>query len=238
MLHGEADSSISSVACFFQGDERGLLSSEGHLWPQATSSLGVEMASGQPPGKLVTLLSDMMTAAVPSEVNAGMVVSRSISPCSNCLSPSVSAGLPMCEGPGTSGQAGAPQPHRPSSVLGDAGPLGTAGLPVRRTLLTSPSSIGDVRVGATSSTLCIWKSKSYSWWSPGCAMWGVTWSGLTSLPSVIMTASLRAAAHHREIPSQLHPEASSRASQTTRPGSLGREQLPQAGPRLVLARLD
>ena len=32
-------------------------------------------------------------------------------------------------------------------------------------------------------------------------MGGVTWSGPASLPSVIMTASLWAAAHHREMPS-------------------------------------
>ena len=131
-LQGGGLSSISSVARFFRGDERGLLSSKGHLWPQATSSLGVETASDQPPGKLVTSSSDMMTAAVPSEVNARMVVSRLFPPCSNGLSPSVSMGPPMCEGPGTSGRAGAPpQPHRPSSILGDAGSLGTAGLPVR-----------------------------------------------------------------------------------------------------------
>ena len=101
-------SAISSVARFFRGDEHGLLSSEGRLWPQASSILGVEMASGQPPGKLVASSSDMMTAAASSEVNAGMVESRLIPPCSNGLSPSVSTGPPMCEGPGTSGQAGAP----------------------------------------------------------------------------------------------------------------------------------
>ena len=96
-------SSISYVARFFGGDEHGLVSSEGLLWPQATSILGVEMASGQPPGKLGTSSSDMMTAAVSSEVNAGMVASRSIPSYSNSLSPSVSTGLPTCEGPGISG---------------------------------------------------------------------------------------------------------------------------------------
>ena len=79
------------------------MSSEGHLWPPVTSSLGVEMASGQPPGKLVTSSSDMMTAAASSEVNAGMVTSRSIASYSNGLSSSISTGPPMCEGPGTSG---------------------------------------------------------------------------------------------------------------------------------------
>ena len=153
-------SSISSVARFFRGDECGLLSSKGRLWPQASSIFGVETASGQPAGKLVSSSSGMMTAAASSEVKAGMVVSRLIPPCSNSLFPSVSTGLPMCEGPGTSGRAGAPpQPYRPSSILGDAGPLGTAGLLVRQMLLMSPASVGDVRVGATSSTLCIWKSK-------------------------------------------------------------------------------
>ena len=86
-------SSGSSVAYFFLGDEHGLLSSEGHLWPPVTSSLGVE--TGQPPGKLVTSSSDMTTAAASSEVNAGMVTSRSIASCSNGLSPR--------EGPGTAG---------------------------------------------------------------------------------------------------------------------------------------
>ena len=42
----------------------------------------------------------------------------------------------------------------------EEGPLGTSGLPRRRILLMSPDSIGDVRVGAMSSTLRIWKSKS------------------------------------------------------------------------------
>ena len=78
------------------------------MWPQATSILGVEMASGQPPGKLITSSSDMTTAAASSEVNEGMVALRLIPSCSNGLSPSVSMGPPMCEGPGTSGRAGAP----------------------------------------------------------------------------------------------------------------------------------
>ena len=76
----------------------------------------------QPPGKLVSSSSDMTTVAASSEVNAGIVASRSIPPCSDSLFPSVSMGPPMCEGSGTSGPAGAqPRPHRPSSILGDAG---------------------------------------------------------------------------------------------------------------------
>ena len=130
------------------------------MWPQASSIFGVEMASGQPPGKLVASSSDMTTTAASSEENAGMVASRSIPPYSNGLFPSVSTGPLRCEGPGTSGRAGAPpRPHRPSSVLGDAGPLGIVVPPVRRMLLTRPASIGDMRVGAMSSTLHIQKSK-------------------------------------------------------------------------------
>ena len=96
-------SPIFAVARFFRGDEHGLVSSEGCLWPPVTSSLGVEMASGQPPGKLVTSSSNMMTSAASSEVNAGMVTSRSIASCSNGLSSSISTGSPTCEGPGTAG---------------------------------------------------------------------------------------------------------------------------------------
>ena len=82
--------SFSSVARLLGGDKHGLLSSKGHLWPQASSIFGVETASGQPPGKLVWSSSDMMTAAASSEVNAGMVASISIPPCSNGLFPYVS----------------------------------------------------------------------------------------------------------------------------------------------------
>ena len=116
-------------------------------------------------GKSVSLSSDMMTAATSSGLGAGRVWSRSIPPCSYSLFPLAAhtwgADLPMYEGPGASGPAGAPLgPHRPSSVLGEAGPLGTSGLPRNRTLLMSPDNIGDVRVGAMSSTLRIQKSKS------------------------------------------------------------------------------
>ena len=96
-------SSVFSVAHFFGGDECGLVSPEGHLWSPVTSSLGVETASGQPPGKLVTSSCNMMTSAASSEVNAGMVTSRSIASCSNGLSSSMSMGSPTCEGPGTAG---------------------------------------------------------------------------------------------------------------------------------------
>ena len=89
-------------------------------------------------GKSVSLSSDKMTAAASSGLNPGRVWSRSIPPCSPSLSPLVStsathtggADLPMREGPGASGPVGPPLgPHRPSSILGEAGPLGTSGLP-------------------------------------------------------------------------------------------------------------
>ena len=80
-------SSISSVAHFFRGDEHGLLSSGGRLWPQDTSSLGVETASGQPPGKLVSSSSEMMMAATSSGIIARMVALRSIVSNPNGLSP-------------------------------------------------------------------------------------------------------------------------------------------------------
>ena len=88
--------------------------------------------------KSVSSSSDMITAAASSGLNPGRVWSRSIPPCSPSLFPSIStlatctgdADRPMHEGPGASGPAGAPLgPHRLSSVLGQAGPLGTSGLP-------------------------------------------------------------------------------------------------------------
>ena len=42
-----------------------------------------------------------------------------------CLWRGGGVALTSCEGPGTSGRAGAPsRPHRPSSILGDVGPCG------------------------------------------------------------------------------------------------------------------
>ena len=58
--------SPSYVACFFGGDERGLLSSKGRFWFQAGSPLGVEAAWGISMGRSASLSSDMMTAATPS----------------------------------------------------------------------------------------------------------------------------------------------------------------------------
>ena len=120
-------------------------------------------------GKSVSLSSNTTTAATSSGLSPGRVWSRSIPPCSRSLFPSVptsvariwGADLPMREGPGASGLEGVPvRPHRPSSVLEEAGFLGTSGLPRRQILLMSPDSIGNVRVGAMSSTLRIRKSKS------------------------------------------------------------------------------
>ena len=132
--------SSSSVAHFFGGDERGLLSSKGHFWFQAGSTFGVEAAWGISMGRSVSSSSDMTTAAMSSGLGPGRVWSRSIPPCSCSLFSSVStsavriwgASPLMCKGPGASGLAGAlMQPHRPSSVLEDTGSQGTPGLPRR-----------------------------------------------------------------------------------------------------------
>ena len=89
-------------------------------------------------GKSVSSSSDMMTAATSSGSGPGRVWSRSIPPRLPSLFPLVStlathrggADPPMHEGPGISDSAGAPLgPHRPSSIFGEAGPLGTSGLP-------------------------------------------------------------------------------------------------------------
>ena len=148
-------SSISSVARFFGGDEHGLLSSEGHFWPQTSSIFGVEMASGQPPGKLVSSSSDMMTA--------GVLWGKCRDGCIEINSPLLQWFVSFCHhGPTNVRGAWYIWPSRSSAVipqalfhLGRCRPLGTSGLPARRTLLTSPASIGDVRVGAMSSTLRI-----------------------------------------------------------------------------------
>ena len=75
----------------------------------------------------------MTTAATSSGLSPGRVWSRLIPPCSRSLFPLVStlathiggAGPLMCERPGASGLVGAPlRPHRPSSILEEAGPLG------------------------------------------------------------------------------------------------------------------
>ena len=161
--------SSSSVSHFFGGDEPGLLSSKGHFWFQAGSTLGIGAAWGISMGRSVSSSSDMTTAAMSSGSGPGRIWSRSIPPCLCGLFSSAST-LAVCiwgtspslqEGPGASGLVGVQlRPHRPSSALEDTGSLGTTGLPRRQILLMSPDSRGDVRDGAMSSTLRIWKSKS------------------------------------------------------------------------------
>ena len=58
--------SSSSVACFFGGDERGLLSSKGHFWLRAGSLFGVEVAQGISMGRSASSSSDMTTASTSS----------------------------------------------------------------------------------------------------------------------------------------------------------------------------
>ena len=120
--------SSSSVARFFGGDEHGLLSSKGHFWFQAGSTLGVEAAWGISMGRSVSSSSDITTAATSSGSGPGRVWSRSIPPCSHSLFSLVSTSavciwgtsLPLREGPGTSGLVGVPlRPHGPSSTLED-----------------------------------------------------------------------------------------------------------------------
>ena len=50
-----------------------------------------------------------------------------------------------------------------------------------------------------SSTLLVQKSMPSSRWSPGGTTVHMTCPRLTSLPSVVLTASLRVAAHHRDM---------------------------------------
>ena len=52
----------SSAACFFGGDEHGLLSSKGHFWLQTGSLFGVEAAWGISMGRSASLSSDITTA--------------------------------------------------------------------------------------------------------------------------------------------------------------------------------
>ena len=77
--------SSSSVARFFGGDERGLLSSKGHFWFQAGSTFGIETAWGISMGRSVSSSSDMTTAVTSSGSGPGRVWSRSIPPCSCSL---------------------------------------------------------------------------------------------------------------------------------------------------------
>ena len=55
-----------SVACFFRGDERGLLSSKGHFWPKTGSLFGVEAAWGISMGRSASSSSNITTAATSS----------------------------------------------------------------------------------------------------------------------------------------------------------------------------
>ena len=63
--------SSSSVACFFGGDDCGLLSFKGHFWFQAGSTFGVEAAWGISMGRSVSSSSDMTTAATSSGLGPG-----------------------------------------------------------------------------------------------------------------------------------------------------------------------
>ena len=58
--------SSSSVARFFGGDERGLLSSKGHFWLKTGSLFGIEAAWGISMGRSASLSSDIMTSATSS----------------------------------------------------------------------------------------------------------------------------------------------------------------------------
>ena len=58
--------SSSSVALFFGGDERGLLSSKGRFWFQTGSLFGIEAAWGISMGRSTSSSSDMTTVATSS----------------------------------------------------------------------------------------------------------------------------------------------------------------------------
>ena len=60
--------SSSSVACFFGGDERGLLSSKGCFWLKTGSFIGVEAAWGTSIVRSMSSSSEMMTPATSSGV--------------------------------------------------------------------------------------------------------------------------------------------------------------------------
>ena len=73
--------SSSSVACFFGGDERGLLFSKGRFGFQAGSTFGIEAAWGISMGRSVSSSSDMTTAATSSGLGPRRVWPRLIPPC-------------------------------------------------------------------------------------------------------------------------------------------------------------
>ena len=64
--HGGVLFSSSPVACFFEGDVRGLLSSRGHFWLRTGSLFGVEAAWGTSMVRSISSSSEMMTPATPS----------------------------------------------------------------------------------------------------------------------------------------------------------------------------
>ena len=72
-LQGGVLLSSSSVARFFGGDERGLLSSKGHFWFQTGSLFGVEAAWGISMGRSASSSSDMTTAATSSGLGSRRV---------------------------------------------------------------------------------------------------------------------------------------------------------------------
>ena len=63
--------SSSSVAYFFEGDERGLLSSKGHFWLKTSSLFGVEAAWGTSMVRSMSLSSEMTTPATSSGSGSG-----------------------------------------------------------------------------------------------------------------------------------------------------------------------
>ena len=87
--------SPSSVACFFGGDEHGLLSSKGCFWFQAGSTFGIEAAWGISMGRSVSSSSYMTTAATSSGLGPRRVWSRLIPPCSHGLF-SLASTSPSC----------------------------------------------------------------------------------------------------------------------------------------------
>ena len=63
--------SSSSVACFFEGDGCGLLSSRGHFWLKTGSLFGVEAAWGTSMVRSMSSSSEMMTPATSSGSGSG-----------------------------------------------------------------------------------------------------------------------------------------------------------------------
>ena len=69
--HGGMLLSSSSVARFFGGDERGLLSSKGHFWLMTSSLMGIEAAWGISMVRSMSSSSEMMTPTTSSGSGSG-----------------------------------------------------------------------------------------------------------------------------------------------------------------------